>query len=242
MVSNKVKDLILEYIAENENSTKNDVVRYMKNYHDRSCRLTRVPTLDEINKFEKFGIINVSKGDRQGQAHHLSINDKNKFNQIKIELEEIEPFIKKTNVYFTRWLIEDLEEINELSGNEGEEKQKNLDNRILLINDLDRLYRHTMHRSLDDLYHLIVSTNLPREDSERFVTKIIELKSKLEYHEWTVKNENTFFNLQLANMKQIQRLIKENDLEDYFEGKKLKGKLIDPLKARIDDFKQILSN
>ena len=109
LVSDKIKDLILEHIAENENCTKNDVVKYMKNYPDPLCRLTRVPTLAEINKFEEFQKINVSKGSRQGQAHRLNINDKNKFNQIKIELEEIEPFINKTNQYFAIRKAHDLE-------------------------------------------------------------------------------------------------------------------------------------
>jgi hypothetical protein len=240
LVSDQIKDLILEYIEENKNSTKNDVVRYMQNHHDPLCRLTRVPTLAEINKFEKFGIINVSKRDRRGQAQRLSINDKIKFNQIKIVLEEIEPFINKTNQYFAIRKAHDLEENDELS--KSEDEQDKLAKRITLLIHLDDLYRLTMNRILDDLYHLTVSTNLPKEDSERFVKKIIELKSKLQYHDWTVKNENTFFNLQLANMKQIQRLIKESGLEDYFEEKNLKGKFIDPLKGRIENFKQVLSN
>ena len=233
---------MLEYIAKNENPTKNDVVRYMKNQHDPSYRLTRVPTLAKINEFEKSGKINVSKRDRRGQAQHLSINNENKFIQIKKDLEEIEPFINKTNQYFARRKAHDLEEIDELSKSEDEEKQKNLDKRIALIIQLDGLHRLTMNRILDDLYHLTVTTNLPREDSERFVTKIIELKSKLQYHEWTVKIENTFFKLQLGIMRRVQRDIKESGLEDYFEGINLKGKVIDPLQATIENFKQVLAN
>ncbi len=171
----------------------------------------------------------------------MSINDKNKFIQIKKHLEEIEPFINKTNQYFAIRKAHDLEENDQLK-DEDERERNNLDNRITLVIQLDDLYRLTMHRILDDLYHLTVTTNLPREDSERFVTKIIELKSKLEYHEWTVNIENTFFNLQLVSMRKIQRLIKESGLEDYFEEKELKGKVIDPLQARIENFKQVLAN
>jgi hypothetical protein len=120
LVSDKIKDLILNYSAENENPTENDVVRYMKDYHGPLCRLTRVPTLAEINKFEEFQKINVSNGDRQGQAHHVSINNDNKFTQIKKDLEEIEPFIKVTNEYFRRCLKEDLEENEEISKGQDE--------------------------------------------------------------------------------------------------------------------------
>jgi hypothetical protein len=43
-------------------------------------------------------------------------------------------------------------------------------------------------------------------------------------------------------MRKIQRLIKQEGLEHYFEEKNLKGKFIDPLQARIEDIEQILSN
>ena len=214
----------------------------MKNYHDPSCRLTRVPTLAELDKFEEFQKINISKGDRRGQAHRLSINEKNKFNQIKEQLEEIEPFINKTNQYFAIRQRHDLEENEELSKSEDEEKQNKLNKRIRFTVELERLYKNTVHRILDDLYHLTVTTNFPQEDSERFIKKIIELKTRLAYHEWTFDIENSFFNLQVAHMRQIQWLIKQDGLEEYFEEKNLKGKFIDPLNARIDNIKQILSN
>jgi hypothetical protein len=242
LVSDNVKDIILNYIAEKKGkATKNDVVRYMTDYDNPLYKLSRVVTLDVINEFESFDIINVSKGDRRGQAHYLSINDKNKFNQIKKELSDTESFIKQTNEYFRRRQTENLNEIGAANNSEDKEKQNKFDERIKLVIELDRLYRLTMHRILDDLYHLTITTNLSRQDSERFVKKIIELKAKLEYHQWTVKNEMSFFNLQIANMKKNERLIKQQGLDDYFEEKKLKDKFTDPLTAKVENFVDFLN-
>lgn len=64
----------------------------------------------------------------------------------------------------------------------------------------------------------------------------------LAYHEWSIDVEKTFFKLQAFNIREYERHIKQAGLEDYFEERQLKTKLIDSSKARIEKFQQFLAN
>jgi dihydrofolate reductase len=217
----------------------------MDNYPDPLLRLSRVKTLQILNEFEVDHKINVSKGVRRGQGHYLSINDQDKFNLIRNELEEIESFIKQTNQYLSRRLEENNQDV-ELSDSPDKDKRIKYEKRVLITIGLEQLYKQTAHRMLDDLYHVTATSKLSRQDSERFIKQIIELKLKLAYHEWSIDIEKGYFKTQNAGMRKIDRDIKQAGLDDYFEGKGLKdkglkNKLIEPYNTRVQKFTEFLS-
>jgi hypothetical protein len=99
----EIERTMLDFIFKNKGRiTKNDLVAYM----DKKGYLSRVPTLRKIHEFESTGKINISrgKGNRKGQAHHLSINNQNVYNRIYNWLTEIEDILNKINV--TREIIQ----------------------------------------------------------------------------------------------------------------------------------------
>lgn len=238
LVSKGTEDKILKYIAENNGLvTKNDVVSQIKH------ELSKPTTFEFLKKLEREEKINGPKGKRKGQAHYLSINDKNKSNQIKEQLSTIEKLIKDKNQYLSRRFEEIYQQIEETKHNEDTNAQTRLDHQQDLVNDLEYYYKNTVTRILEDLYHIITSSrNLSNEDSERFLIEIIELKSQLQYHEWSKDIEKTRYGMDVRNINNLIRRFEKDGLDDYIRGKLIKNRFAEPLIQRINDFKdQFLS-
>lgn len=94
MVSIETRDLLYKFILDKEGeATKSDVVSYMQNLEDDKYRISRDTTLKQIDEMESQGIILISKPERPGFPHYLSINSENQFNQINKALVAIRSFI-----------------------------------------------------------------------------------------------------------------------------------------------------
>jgi hypothetical protein len=85
-----IRAFIIERGQKGVKTTKTDVVKYMETVQPESIRTSRDTTRKILSDLESSGIITVSKGDRRGQSHYLTINDKNEFNLIDKELSEIQ--------------------------------------------------------------------------------------------------------------------------------------------------------
>lgn len=109
MVSIETRDLLYKFVLDKVGeATKSDVVSYMQNLEDIKYRISRDTTLKQIDEMESQGIILISKPERPGLPHYLSINSENQFNQINkaliavrsfIDMSE-EPFKKIVKLYF----------------------------------------------------------------------------------------------------------------------------------------------
>ena len=94
MVSLETRDLLYQFILDKEGAaTKSDVVNYMQNLDDDKYRISRDTTFKLIDEMEFQGIILISKPERPGFAHYLSINSENQFNQINKSLVAVRSFI-----------------------------------------------------------------------------------------------------------------------------------------------------
>ena len=95
LVLEESKKLIVKFIADYSGTpTKNRVIDYMnsENVPVRS-RMSRVTTLSIINELDGDRI-RVLKGERRGQSHRLSMNDKSRFDWINQRLSEVEKRIE----------------------------------------------------------------------------------------------------------------------------------------------------
>ena len=149
----------------------------------------------------------------------MYINYTSTFSRIEKELKDIEPFIKRTNQYFTKRLKENCEDVA-LSNSDDEDKRIKYEKRAYFSLEQERLYKLTAHRMLDDLYQVTTTSDLSRQDSERFIKKIIELKIILAYHEWSIDNEKSFFKLQAANVRGYEQHMKEAPLQNILKRNK----------------------
>lgn len=230
MASKEIEEKVLDYIAEHSGLvTKNDVVTYIEK------KLSKPTTLELLNKLEKEKKINVLRGDRRGQPHYLSINDKNQFNQIKQQLSRTENFIKEVNQYLQRRNVDNIYDIP-LKEYEDPDKEIKLDNRIDFVNKLYYYYYDIFRRILDDLFHITATSNLSKEDSERFLKKIIELRSKLKYLPWSKENEKKQLKTDISNIKRLIRRFERDGLEDYIKEKWIKSKFAEPSVQEINHF------
>jgi hypothetical protein len=218
---------IRKYIEENAGTTENKVVEHMTN-NKISSRMT---TLDKIDSLRNRKII---RDLQEGNSfHRLYVDDVSTFSKIEKELAEIEHFINKGNSYFRERVEENRAKANSDMRNEIEEMT--LTKRIEYVNLLEFKYRETVTRMLEDIF-IISNTNLSKQDSERFYKKIIELKTKLAYHDWTKDIEKTYYKRQIQNIKTIERNMKEKGLEQYLEENNLDTKFLRPFEAKIQKF------
>jgi len=156
-------------------------------------------------------------------------------------LTELETLINKMNQYLNRRLTECRELIPELDTNQDEDKQKESTKRLQLVLELERTYKNTVTRMLEDLFHITTEIIQSEKDKSLFHKKIVELKSRLAYHDWSVDLEKKFFDLQIANMKNYMRIAEsQRGTKNYIKGEKIKSYFIEPLITRINNFKQIL--
>jgi hypothetical protein len=84
---NERGEKILNYIKENPNTIKADVIRFMKG--DSAT----VTTHGIIQDYIEEGKVTMVKDKKNSQIHHLFINDKNDFNRIDLRLSRIETII-----------------------------------------------------------------------------------------------------------------------------------------------------
>jgi len=231
LVSKKIEESVLDYIAKLRGlATVNGVVRYVEG------NLSKPPTLKLIKNLESERKINIRRG-RKGQSHYLSINDKNQFNQIKKQLLTLENFIKEINRYLQKRNEENDNDISlNLDENEEDVRAIKMDNRIGFVNDLYKNYYDTLKRILDDLFHVTTMSDLPKEDSENFLKKIIELKSQLKYLPWSKVNEKKLLAIHISNINKLIRKYERSGLEDYIEEKQIKNEFVKPLIQKINAF------
>jgi hypothetical protein len=228
LVSKKIEEKILDYIAKRRGlATENDVVRHIRG------KLSKPPTLKLVDQLEAEGKISVLRG-RKGQRHYLSINDQNRFNQIKKQLTNLEKFIKEINQYLQRRNDENNEDVY-LEENE-EEKTIVLSKRLDLINNLYYYYYDIFKRVLDDLFHITVTSHLSRSDSDLFLEKIIELRSKLKYLAWNKNTQKGHYRIDIVNINRLIQRFEKSGLADYMEEKQLKSKFADASIFEINNF------
>lgn len=95
LVLEESKKLIVKFVADYDgNPTKNQVVDYMSSQAPAEFRTSRVTTLSIIDELDGDRI-RVLKGERRGQSHRLSINDKSRFDWIDQQLTKIIMDIEK---------------------------------------------------------------------------------------------------------------------------------------------------
>jgi hypothetical protein len=232
LVSHKIEKKILDYIAGRRGlATENDVVRYIVG------ELSKPPTLKLIDNLESEGKINIQRG-RKGQPHYLSINDKNRFNQIKQQISSLENFIKEINQYLQRRNEENKKETEKDFESTQVDKGKafEMDNRISFVDGLYYQYYDAFKRILDDLFQVTTMSDISKDDSEIFLKEIIELKSKLKYRPWTEDNEKNLFKVHISKINNLIRKFERSGLEDYIEEKQIKSKFAQPLISKINDF------
>lgn len=126
---------------------------------------------------EKKVIFQVDKSNPR--IHHLFINDKNRYNQIRKYLTELEIFIEQKNKYLRRLLDNNLNRIADLD-NQGEDEQRDFDQQTVFFKNIESIYVVDTNRVLDDMFHLVTSSNISEKDKRFFQVKIIELKSKID--------------------------------------------------------------
>src|SRR5438093_4129733 len=92
MVSIETRDLLYKFIDKQGEATKGEAISYMQSVEEK-YRISRDTTLKLIQDMESMGIILISKPERLGLPHYLSINSENEFNQINKALVAIRSFI-----------------------------------------------------------------------------------------------------------------------------------------------------
>lgn len=121
----KNKERIIDYINSHERVTKQDIIDYMKSGVPKD-RTSRVTTLNLIKELEAAGRIKVLNKDdwRQGQSQYLVINDKNQFDWITEQIENIETMFTKDHPEEYRkgldYLLHNLSRVHKYIKNEND--------------------------------------------------------------------------------------------------------------------------
>lgn len=237
------EERILEYIKSNPGTTKTAVIRYMENNKYCSIKTTH----DIIMKLIDDKKVIFRKDENNSQIHHLIINEQNTFIKIHKQLSNADSFIRKKNQY----LYKLFEEIRNNSAklhkqNEDEQKEDEIKHQERILHVQRNATRHTeliyttiVSRILEDLAIITIKANLPEEESKAFLTKIVELKSKVapDYYKWDREKERIFLNSQIREIKQWEKAMKsQRVLEDYAEKKGIEIKLLGPLEEMTNHF------
>lgn len=120
MVFPETQDLFYKFIMDKEGkATKSEVVTYMQNLKEAKYRISRDTTLKLIEEMNSLGFIVISKPERSGFPHYLSINYKSVFIQINESVKVIGRLILMSEEPFKR--ITDL--FNEHQSTHGGESQ-----------------------------------------------------------------------------------------------------------------------
>jgi hypothetical protein len=234
LVSQEIENKVLDYVAKRKGlASENDVIKHIDGY------LSRPPTLKLIDKLESEGKISIRRG-RKGQRHYLSINDKSRFYQIKNELSSLESLIKENNLYLRRRNEEiNIEIENDIPLKENEQKNRatKMDSQIPFVNDLYYNFYDALKRLLDNLFYQITTSDLSKEDSEKFLKKIIELRSQqLKYQPWSKNNEKELLRINIGKINNLIRRFERAGLDEYIEKKQIKNKFAEPLILKINEF------
>jgi hypothetical protein len=219
------EELILSYIKKHPGCTQTQVIDSMKG---RSSLVTTHKIIRNLLRNEQI----VRRIDEKNSLiRHLFINEKNMFNKIRNQLSEIEPFIDIMNRHLVNRAIDDNVEIGQLRDKSDEKKEKMLLQSISHFNVLGSIYRRSVGRMLEDLFHVTTQAKLSDKDTMLFHNKIVELKSRLDFPAWTIHNESNYLQADIIAIKEEVGLMKKNGLQRYAE-------LAFPLIERIDNFKK----
>ncbi len=95
MVLQEIKDLIVNYIRDCDGkATKNKVADYMTTAAPQKYSISKVTTLGVIKELEESGRIKISKGERSGQSHYLSVVNESWFDRLTEQIENIGTFLR----------------------------------------------------------------------------------------------------------------------------------------------------
>jgi hypothetical protein len=238
-VDNRIskEEKILQFIKENEGCTKTKVMVFMENKKYASP-LTTYKTIQNLINEGKI----ISRPDKTNtQKHHLFINHKNRFNQIKKEISQIESYIEQTNGYLRELFDDNLKHIADLEKSD-EDKEIDFNHQTDFYRQLETIYRQEATRMLEDFFHIVATSNLPVKDIQLFHRKIIELKSRLAYYTWSITTQKSIYRSQIASMKNYIRIAEsQKAIEQYIKEKDIKNKFTEPLTSKVENFIDFLN-
>jgi predicted transcriptional regulator len=234
------EDLVLEFIREHEGCTKTQVIVFMDAKKHASPMTTHGIITSLIDKQKGKVICQVDKSNPR--IHHLFINDKNRYNQIRKYLTELENFIVQKNKYLRALLDDNLSRIGDVD-NQGEDEQRAFNQQSDFFEKIESIYVVDISRLLDDLFQVAVTSNISEKDKRLLHIKIIELKSKLVHYIWNVNDERKYIDMRLGNIRNYMRIVESKAaVQNYIKEKDVDVELIKPLKAMLEDIKiQFLS-
>jgi hypothetical protein len=171
------------------------------------------------------------------QIQHLFVNPKSQFNLIKNKLSDIEYYIDDTNGYSRELLDDNRKRIPDLAERPDEDKERDYNHQIDFYRQIESICRQEATRILEDIFHIVATSNLPDKDKQLFHKKIIELKSKLAYYTWSIPTQKNIYRSRIANMKNYMRIAEsDKGIELYIKEKDIKNKFTEPLISKLENF------
>jgi hypothetical protein len=223
-------DEILQFVRDNPNCTKADVIRYMKG--KSAVRTTHALLTNLINVEKKINVHKVNI-----QTHLLTINEKNDFNKFHKLLSDIERLISRMEGQgFPTGITQDPDGVpivitgtSTVFPDENDTQFRKLST---ALQGLQNSYRQAFFLIIQILYNKIYNSIHNQKDRAILFRKLNYLNATLALYPWYEKTANEFLAIYTKNM--------EKYLRDYNRYKYVKDKtdLGEKLIEAIENFKK----
>jgi hypothetical protein len=235
----------------------------MQNHVEEKYKISRDTTRKLVDLMEKKGIVKISKPERAGMPHYLSINEDNQFNQIFEAFTAIDHIIDNMQEPLTKFWNLLTQHVNQHKSNHSELGSDCHDcklHRNLMLGFLVD-YADTVIMILDVLTVRVRQSLITREDRVRLYDNILDIKLKFfqqisvlynayhpgnnlyvsltNEHKEYIKRHGISFDSILTKFKELgnSKILSADGYTAYFDPRKLTVRVEYQLKASKNESK-----